>query len=212
VPDGSAYCPVCQSPMSQGLPKACPNCGYPPANPNSTICPYCHSPLPAGQQPAQSDAWSGSQNLWEPDGRIDIFGDSEQPAEQKPEQEQPQPQQSASVPAWQHDTPEPPTEPAAPEASFELRPMISPLMPASMQGIAMQGESVVLNGQNMPGPMMDPECQAVVTRDADGNWTIADGSQNKSTYMLVNRPMVLRDGDVIILGGNLYVFHPNEQL
>lgn len=95
-------------------------------------------------------------------------------------------------------------------AAFELRPVIMPLMPASEQGLEFKGESVVLNGQNMPSPLMDPTCQAVVSRDADGNWTIANGSQNKSTYMLVSRPMALRDGDVIILGGNLYEFHSHE--
>lgn len=78
--------------------------------------------------------------------------------------------------------------------------------------MAFEGESVVLSGQNLMSPMMDQTCQAVVSCDAEGNWTIANGSQNKSTFMLVDRPMALRDGDVILLGGNLYVFHPNEQL
>lgn len=219
VPDGLAFCPTCQSPMSQGSTVACPNCGYPPANPNSTICPYCHSPLPVRVQNIQE---TEDSNIDIDDTQQPVIPgaaplDTDMPVYEAAPVPVPEPE-AVPVPEPEPEpepVPEPVPEPE-PESSdadvFELRQMISPLMPPSAVGVSFEGQSVVLNGRNLPSPMMDAECQAVVSRNADGNWVIVNGSQNQSTYMLVNRPMALRDGDVILLGGNLYVFHTNEKL
>ncbi len=48
--------------------------------------------------------------------------------------------------------------------------------------------------------------QAVISRK-DDRWFIEDKSEQKTTFVQANIPQPLKDGDIILLGNRLFVFH-----
>lgn len=74
--------------------------------------------------------------------------------------------------------------------------------------IELEGESVVLNRDNTdPGNLsITSRVQATITRK-DDKWFIEDKSEQKTTFVQASSPQELHDGDIILLGNRLFVFH-----
>lgn len=74
--------------------------------------------------------------------------------------------------------------------------------------IELEGEEVVLNRENTdPGNMsITSKNQAIIYRK-DNQWFIEDKSGQKTTFVQVNTPQSLKDGDIILLGNRLFIFH-----
>lgn len=74
--------------------------------------------------------------------------------------------------------------------------------------IELEGEMVPLNRENTdPGNMsITSRTQAIITRK-DNQWYIEDKSEQKTTFVQASTPQPLKDGDMILLGNRLFVFH-----
>ena len=76
------------------------------------------------------------------------------------------------------------------------------------EDIEFEGESVLLNRDNTePGNLsITSRQQAIITRK-DDKWFIEDKSEQKSTFVQVSTPLEIHDGDIILLGNRLFIFH-----
>ena len=76
------------------------------------------------------------------------------------------------------------------------------------EDVELEGNEVVLNRENTdPGNMsITSRAQAVITRK-DDQWYIEDKSEQKTTFKQVDTPQLLKDGDIILLGNRLFIFH-----
>lgn len=76
------------------------------------------------------------------------------------------------------------------------------------EDIELEGESVVLNRDNTdPGNLsITSRSQAVITRK-DDKWVIEDRSEQKTTFVQASSPHELHEGDIILLGNRLFIFH-----
>ncbi len=74
--------------------------------------------------------------------------------------------------------------------------------------IEMEGEEVILNRYNTdPGNLsITSRAQAIITRK-DEKWYIEDRSEQKTTFVQASTPQELHNGDIILLGNRLFVFH-----
>ncbi len=74
--------------------------------------------------------------------------------------------------------------------------------------IEMEGEEVILNRDNTdPGNLsITSKAQAIITRK-DDKWYIEDKSEQKTTFIQASTPQELHDGEIILLGNRLFVFH-----
>lgn len=70
-----------------------------------------------------------------------------------------------------------------------------------------EGEDIALNRDNTDpsNTSITSHVQAVV-KNEDGKWMITDKSEFHSTYVQVSRPTELKDGDLILLGDQLFRF------
>lgn len=76
------------------------------------------------------------------------------------------------------------------------------------QDVELEGNEVVLNRENTdPGNMsITSRIQAIISYK-DGQWFIEDKSEQKTTFIQAKTPQLLKDGDIILLGNRLFVFH-----
>lgn len=76
------------------------------------------------------------------------------------------------------------------------------------EDVELEGDEVSLNRENTdPGNMsITSRVQAVITRK-DDQWYIEDKSEQKTTFVQASSPQLLKDGDIILLGNRLFVFH-----
>ncbi len=76
------------------------------------------------------------------------------------------------------------------------------------EDVELEGTEVVLNRENTdPGNMsITSRAQAIITRK-DDQWYIEDKSDQKTTFKQVDTPQLLKDGDIILLGNRLFIFH-----
>lgn len=70
-----------------------------------------------------------------------------------------------------------------------------------------EGDEVALNRDNTDpsNTSITSQVQAVV-KNEDGKWMITDKSEFHSTFVQVSRPTELKDGDLILLGNQLFRF------
>ena len=73
--------------------------------------------------------------------------------------------------------------------------------------IQFEGNEVALNRENTDprNSTITSLTQAVVSRE-DGNWNIVDKSEYHTTFVQASRKVELRNGDLILLGNQLYRF------
>lgn len=92
--------------------------------------------------------------------------------------------------------------------SFSLEPVKKAGDKNTPQTQDFEGESVSLNRDNVdPGNMaITSKTQAIIYRNGN-EWVIEDKSDQKTTFVQVNKPMALHEGDTILLGNRLFVFH-----
>lgn len=160
-------------------PNICPKCSY-PLRPGASKCPNC-----------QTD-FSGNSN-------------QQQPGDNRKTPRRPTvlnaPKFNGTVNVWTEGglgvTP-----------SFILSPIKRNGERHEPEDIELEGEEVVLNRDNTdPGNMsITSRNQAVVMRK-DDQWYIEDKSEQKTTFVQARTPQLLQDGDIILLGNRLFVFH-----
>ncbi|MCM1139534.1 MAG: zinc ribbon domain-containing protein [Muribaculum sp.] len=74
--------------------------------------------------------------------------------------------------------------------------------------VELEGDNVILNRDNTdPGNLsITSRTQAVITRK-DDKWFIEDKSEQKTTFVQASSPQELHEGDIILLGNRLFIFH-----
>lgn len=165
-------------------PNICTKCGY-PLRPGLQKCPNCNSDL-AGE------SWNANVVAQQPQGhtrpvrRPTVVG---------------APNIHGTVNVWT-------------EGSIGLIPSFI-LSPVKRNGerrqpddIELEGENVVLNRDNTdPGNLsITSRTQAIITRK-DDKWFIEDRSEQKTTFVQASSPHELHDGDILLLGNRLFIFH-----
>ena len=165
-------------------PNICAKCGY-PLRPGLQKCPNCNSEIGTGTNhgvSSQSSDNSNSRSIRRPTV-VDV------------------PNIHGTVNVWT-------------EGAIGLTPSFI-LSPVKRNGerrqpdeIELEGESVVLNRDNTdPGNLsITSRVQATITRK-DDKWFIEDKSEQKTTFVQASSPQELHDGDIILLGNRLFVFH-----
>lgn len=165
-------------------PNICSKCGY-PLRPGLQKCPNCNTDL--GQvSHASLDSQEPPINSSRPIRRPTVVG---------------APNIHGTVNVWT-------------EGAIGLTPSFI-LSPVKRNGerrqpdeIELEGESVVLNRDNTdPGNLsITSRVQATITRK-DDKWFIEDKSEQKTTFVQASTPQELHDGDIILLGNRLFIFH-----
>lgn len=76
------------------------------------------------------------------------------------------------------------------------------------EDVELEGNEVTLSRENTdPGNMsITSKAQAIISR-RDDQWFIEDRSEQKTTFVQARTPQPLKDGDIILLGNRLFIFH-----
>lgn len=165
-------------------PNICPKCGY-PLRPGLQKCPNCNSDL-AGESGNANVVAQQPQGQARPVRRPTVVG---------------APNIHGTVNVWT-------------EGSIGLTPSFI-LSPVKRNGerrqpedIELEGVNVVLNRDNTdPGNLsITSRTQAIITRK-DDKWFIEDRSEQKTTFIQASSPHELHEGDIILLGNRLFIFH-----
>ena len=174
----------------------CNKCGFPGNRDDAKRCIKCNTPLTAeaAKAPEPVNGRRGNDTLREP------------MLERPP-----------------LDAPKPVVKQApAPDASQTvLRPLgmreksyalvaLSPDMQQELRAVPISGASVVLNRETLDAGnvSLSRDGQASLV-NKNGEWWIENLSKLKSTFVQVNRPVKLADGDIIQMGDTLYRFKEN---
>lgn len=190
TPVQSAPATSAASPMTYDaeLPQRCPKCGYPLSH-DSSVCPNCKSVLHKPAVPASEPRATQSHDDAMPHGT--------KPADNQPP----------------HDTPlggtvNPYLQMHNLEPEFKLQPVRRYNEPTEPQRKEYEGEEVVLTRDNTDADntSITSHEQAVVT-NADGKWFIEDRSSQGTTFVQARHKIELHDGDTILLGNRLFIFH-----
>ncbi len=83
---------------------------------------------------------------------------------------------------------------------------LKPLDPgSSSKTIEFEGTNFAMNRGNIDpnNPHISSNMQALIKRDGE-DWIIEDRSQFGTTFLLINRPIILKKGDVIMLGNKRF--------
>lgn len=167
---------------SVAQPNICPKCGY-PLRPGLQKCPNCNSDLQAGvSNSSVSTPLSQPKQIRRPTviGSPNIHG---------------------TINVW--------TEGAIGiTPSFVLSPVKRNGERKHPDEIELEGDNVILNRDNTdPGNLsITSQTQAVITRK-DDKWFIEDKSEQKTTFVQASTPQELHEGDIILLGNRLFIFH-----
>jgi hypothetical protein len=160
-------------------PNVCPKCGY-PLRLGMKQCPNCNSTIGVEEQ-AQSSPTQNRQVR-----RPTIVGTQNF---------------RGTVNVWTDgDIGLPP--------SFTLSPIKRNGEKKELNDIEFEGDSASLNRDNTdPGNLsITSRTQAIISRK-DGKWFIEDKSDQKTTFVQVSSSHELHDGDIILLGNRLFIFH-----
>lgn len=164
---------------SAGQPNICPKCSY-PLRPGSDKCPNCGTLLSAPKSPTSVE---------------------ESPRYVRRPTVLNAPKFNGTVNVWTEGgigvTP-----------SFILSPVKRNGERHDPENVELEGEEVQLNRENIdPGNMsITSKVQAVIRR-SDDHWVIEDRSEQKTTFVQAKEPQILHDGDIILMGNRLFVFH-----
>jgi uncharacterized protein with PIN domain len=161
-------------------PNICPKCSY-PLRPGTTKCPNCQTELNGGN-PIQNQQ------------------DVRRQAPRRPTVLN-APKFNGTVNVWTEGS-------IGITPSFVLSPVKRNGERHDPEDVELEGEEVVLNRENTdPGNMsITSKTQAIITRK-DDQWYIEDKSEQRTTFIQANTPQPLKDGDIILLGNRLFVFH-----
>lgn len=200
-------------------PVRCPNCGY--ANePRNHRCKRCNYPLreedtsaqlhtPASS-PANATVVGSATNIdpWDMDNSRPV-------SQQPPPKAQPiqapvnvgQPEISAQGPKPKKLEVNKTIDPSR-IALFErnvLKLVRIPKEGEQEATLEFEGENIVLNRDNTdPGNMTITSREQAALEFKDGKWMLSDRSALQTTYIRVNQPTELKNGDVILLGNRAF--------
>lgn len=163
-------------------PNICPKCGY-PLRPGLQKCPNCNSELQGG---VSNTPFTPVQSQPRQIRRPTVIGT---------------PNIHGTVNVW--------TEGAiGVTPSFILSPVKRNGERKQPDEIELEGDNVVLNRDNTdPGNLsITSRAQAIITRK-DDKWFIEDRSEQKTTFVQASTPHELHEGDIILLGNRLFIFH-----
>lgn len=213
-------------PVAPANPNVCPRCDY-PLRPGMEECPNCrYRVVPAPQPPREAVPQRPAQAPASPQVA------APQPGRVAPHRPTTvgfpdAPKAPAAPPAG---TPAPGSSPSAavaPDApayrgtvnvytaaatdttpKFSLTPVQKVNEPEAPASLSFQGQEAILNRANT-----DPENLSITSRQQasisrrDGKWVISDLSDQQTTFIHPANGHELRDGDMILLGNRLFIFH-----
>lgn len=161
-------------------PNICPKCGY-TLRPGLQKCPNCNTDL-SEKVVKPETSQSGPRMMRRPTeiGVPNIHG---------------------TVNVWQEGS-------IGVPPSFVLSPIKWTREHKQPEDLIFDGEEVQLNRDNTDKGNMSitSHLQAVVSRK-DNKWYIEDKSEQKTTFVQASTPHELHDGDIILLGNRLFIFH-----
>ena len=90
---------------------------------------------------------------------------------------------------------------------FVLTPLSGKTRQPESDPISFAGNEIELNRENTDpdNSTITSKTQATITFD-NGKWAISDGSELRSTFVQAARKIELQNGDLILLGNQLYRF------
>lgn len=161
--------------------RVCPKCGYPIRN-NSQRCPNCNYEL-------------GNN----------FGGDDSARKRRQTRMENPMNENKVSG------TINPYMQSAAPEPGFVLSPVKRINEKKELVDLEYEGKEVLLNRENTEADngSITSQNQALL-EFSNGRWTIEDKSEQGTTFVKASKKIELNEGDVILLGNRLFVFHLPE--
>lgn len=164
-------------------PNICPKCGY-PLRPGLQKCPNCNSALGSG--PVQSKVQPVQIPQPRQIRRPTVVG---------------APNIHSTINVWTEGS-------IGVVPSFILSPVKRNGERKDPEEVELEGENVILNRDNTdPGNLsITSRTQAVITRK-DDKWYIEDKSEQKTTFVQASTPQELHEGDIILLGNRLFIFH-----
>lgn len=170
------------SDRSESAPANCPKCQY-PVRPDAVKCPNCGTVL--------SNAAPHANEGYRRQSTVGIFDGLSQ--------------QSTAL----NGTVNPMTQIVVPEFSLTLQPRDGEHLTEATREFT--GDDVTLNRANTePGNnTITSREQARITFE-DGRWYIEDRSAYKTTFVQAGRRTELRNGDVILMGSRMAVFHCDD--
>lgn len=169
--------------MNAAQPNICPKCSY-PLRPGTLKCPNCQTDISSAAPQANNNAQEEPRRM--PPRRPTVLN---------------APNFNGTVNVWtqggMYVTP-----------SFVLTPIKRNGERHEPEDVELEGNEVTLTRENVdPGNMsITSRAQAVITRK-DNQWYIEDKSEQKTTFVQARCPQPLQDGDIILLGNRLFVFH-----
>lgn len=161
-------------------PNICAKCGY-PLRPGLQKCPNCNSPVDG-----VSKNYEPKRPFVQQVRRPTIIGTSNI---------------NGTINVWTDG-------PIGLTPSFILSPVKRNGERRQPEDIEFEGDSVTLNRDNTePGNLSITSRQQAVIIRKDDKWYIEDKSEQKSTFVQASTPHELHDGDIILLGNRLFIFH-----
>lgn len=171
-------------PSQPTVQSVCPVCGF-PLRPGTTRCPQCQNDI--------ANPSSNNNNV------------QQQPA--------PEPRSFHRQPTVQGDNGKKFSGTVNPYLNFSgnyftLEPLKKQGERHELENVEFNGDSVELNRDNLDprNQSITSQTQAVISRFAD-KWFIEDKSSLKSTFVQANKPLEIHEGDIILMGDRLFVFH-----
>lgn len=169
--------------INAAQPNICPKCSY-PLRPGTLKCPNCQTDISSAAPQVNNNAQEEPRRM--PPRRPTVLN---------------APNFNGTVNVWtqggMYVTP-----------SFVLTPIKRNGERHEPEDVELEGNEVTLTRENVdPGNMsITSRAQAVITRK-DNQWYIEDKSEQKTTFVQARCPQPLQDGDIILLGNRLFVFH-----
>lgn len=147
-------------------------------------CPTCHIPLEDDECP--------------------LCGYKKENKKEEPKQEKEMKKIGSETIRWDHVT-------EIEKGCFVLNPLSAKTGKAEGDPIPFNGSEVELTRENTApdNKTITSKVQALMTF-TNGEWTITDKSELKSTFVQASRPIILKNGDLIFLGSQLYEFRVQE--
>lgn len=178
-------CKKCNYPLQSGA-TVCPNCNTPVKNAGTPPKPNgVHRPTVLGTVDDTEEAASASQGV--------VLGNVDNKPKNTPFKGTVNPYVQKIL-----------------ETEFTLKPIKKENEKHEPAELTFSGEEVVLNRGNLEQNNMSitSRTQAIVTSE-DGKFFIKDGSDFKTTFVQAKNKTEIKDGDIILMGDRMFVFHIN---
>lgn len=214
--------PLQPQPVAPVNPNVCPRCNY-PLRPGMAECPNCLYQLTPMPRPARPAAPASPGNQPNPAAAPASGGVQRPAASHRPTvvglpeveipagQENPQPAAPATPNAPKHFGTINVYTAAATETTpkFSLTPVQKVNEPSAPADLKFEGQEAILNRANTdPGNLSITSRQQASIARRGGKWMITDLSDQQTTFVHPSKEgQELHEGDIILLGNRLFIFH-----